>query len=97
MTINIVWSPTGFHIIDVFFKDSRFNAYNFVFVILQSIADWRTREVTAIDGKQSLYADNGRSHTMKMLLIFTEAEQGENGATSSLLHGSSAIISISFP
>jgi hypothetical protein len=49
--ITIVWILTGFHIVDVLLEDSKFNAYNYVSVILQSLADCHVGEIRTTDRK----------------------------------------------
>jgi hypothetical protein len=45
MMITIVWNPTGFHIIDILPKGSKFNTHHYVSAFLQSLTDWRVGEI----------------------------------------------------
>jgi hypothetical protein len=72
MTITIVWIPTGFRIVDILLKDSKFNAHHYISVIPQSVSDWRVYEVGETNRKLIVHADNARSHMAKVLLTFKE-------------------------
>jgi hypothetical protein len=72
MTIIIVWNLIDFQVVNVLPNGSKVNARNYIFVILQSLADWFVSEVGATDRKLIVHADNARSHTAKMSLAFIE-------------------------
>jgi hypothetical protein len=75
MTVIIVWILTDFHVIDVLSKGNIFNAHYYVFVIMQSLADWVVGEIGATKRKLMIRADNTRSYTVKVSLAFIKQNE----------------------
>jgi histone-lysine N-methyltransferase SETMAR len=61
--VTIVWNPSGFHVVTLLPRWSKFNAQYYTNNILGAISDWRRLSGRTQQGKLWLHADNARPHT----------------------------------
>jgi hypothetical protein len=70
--LTIVWNPGSFHLVNIVPKGFKFNASYYVTQILDALSKWRRTQVGGTNRKLMVHADNGRSHTVKMIAQFME-------------------------
>jgi hypothetical protein len=70
--LRAVWSPNGFHVINVLSKGIEFNGGHYITDALIPLAGWRKTHVGRTVRKLIVHADKAGHHCAKMILGFLE-------------------------
>jgi hypothetical protein len=73
--LAIVWNPRGFHWINILENGGKFNVMHYVIETVSPLSDWYVSDVTESDLKLTVYEDNARPDTARLLVAFFEANR----------------------
>jgi histone-lysine N-methyltransferase SETMAR len=77
--INIVWNPTGFHVIDVLPNRCKFNSSYYQNEILGPLSEWRSEQSGAASRRLKVHADNVHARRHTAVTVTSQKFMEENG------------------
>jgi hypothetical protein len=72
ITLTIVWSRRGFHLINVLEEGRKFKVKHYVTEIFSPLSEWRPLDAPESDRKLIIHGDNARPHTARPSIEFFE-------------------------